>query len=226
MVINSDWQQKISVTPQSKIPLKEACSNVTAILLAGGKAKRMGGINKALLNIDGETIIQREIKTLEHLFDNIIIITNSFEQYAFLGKKMFQDIRPGYGSLGGLFTGLTQCSTEYGFVFGCDMPFLNEKIVAYVCERSMGHDVTVPRIGGWLEPLHAVYSRRCVTFLENLMKLGDLKIINFFQEADVFEINQEELERIDPDLLFRINVNTHEDLASAIDLSKAKSIIS
>ncbi len=179
----------------------------------------MGGENKALIEIDGKTIIQMEIEVIERVLDRIIIITNKFDQYAFLKKPMFSDVKPGYGSLGGIFTGLNFCSTEYGFVFACDMPFLNEEIVSHICWRSLEHDITIPRIDGHFEPLHAIYSCRCVRFMEKLMQTGDLKITNLLNEVDILEIGQKELERIDPYFRFRINVNTPEDLAKAIKMA-------
>lgn len=193
----------------------QVCSHLTAIVLAGGASRRMGGHNKALIKIDGESIIERELNILDRLFKNIILITNTFEDYSFLGKPMYSDIKPGYGSLGGLYTGLNHCSTEYGFVFACDMPFLNQGIVGYICGKHEGHDVTIPRINGFLEPLHAVYSRRCIPFIEKLLRIGDLKIVDLFPYVDVMEIGQDQLEAVDCDLKFQINVNTPNDLAAA-----------
>ena len=92
--------------PDTQKILSGSFSNITAILLAGGASRRMQGKNKALIKIDGKTIIQMELDVLERVFDRIIIITNKFDQYAFLQKPMFTDIKPGFGSLGGIFTGL------------------------------------------------------------------------------------------------------------------------
>ena len=173
--------------------------DIAAILLAGGASKRMGGENKAFIKINGKTIIEREIEILEPLFDRIIIVNNSFEHYSPSSKKpMFADLKRGYGSFGGIFTGLNCCSRQYGFVLACDMPFLNQEVISYICLRSLGHDVTIPRIGGYLEPLHAVYSSRCIPFIEKLMQRGELKIVNLFNEVDVLEIEQHELATIDP----------------------------
>ena len=193
--------------------------NIAAILLAGGASKRMGGKNKAFIKIAGKTIIDREIEVLEQLFERIIIVSNNFEQYAFLKKPMFSDIRRGYGSLGGIFTGLKSCSKELGFVLACDMPFLNKEIISYMCCRATGHDITIPRIRGHLEPLHAIYSSRCIVHIENLMQRGELKISTFFEKVDVLEIDERELLKIDPCLQFCMNVNT------PTDLRKAKKII-
>ncbi len=200
--------------------MKDYSTRITAILLAGGRSRRMGGRNKAFLEIDGKKIIQRELEILEGLFKEIIVITNTFDQYDFLEKPMFSDIKPGFGSLGGLYTGLVKCSREYGFVVPCDMPFLNERVINYICERSLGHDVTVPRIDEHFEPLHAVYSRRCAPLMEVLMSHGDLKIIDLFGDVDVLEIDQDELRRIDPELKFILNVNSPTDFTSAVNMSK------
>ncbi|MFH0960530.1 MAG: molybdenum cofactor guanylyltransferase [Pseudomonadota bacterium] len=200
--------------------MKDYSTDITAILLAGGTSSRMGGKNKALLEINGKKIIQRELEILEGLFKEIILITNTFDQYAFLNKPMFSDIRPGYGSLGGVYTGLINCSNEYGFVLACDMPFLNEKVINCVCERCFGHDVTVPRIGEHYEPLHAAYSRKCVPHMEILMTRRDLRIFDFFCDVDVLEIQEEELRMMDPDLKFTLNVNSPTDFNSAIKIAK------
>ncbi|MGC8658072.1 MAG: molybdenum cofactor guanylyltransferase [Desulfomonilaceae bacterium] len=193
--------------------------NIAAILLAGGASKRMGGENKAFIKIGDKTIIDREIEVLEQLFERIIIVSNSFEEYASLKKPMFADIKPGYGSLGGIFTGLKSCSRELGFVLACDMPFLNKEIVSYICCRASGHDITIPRIGGYLEPLHAVYSSQCIPHIEKMMQRGQLKVANFFEEVDVLEIEERELLEMDPCLQFRINVNTPDDLNVAIEMA-------
>ena len=200
--------------------MRDYSSDITAILLAGGTSSRMGRQNKALLEIDGKKIIQREVEILEGLFEEIIVITNTFDHYDFLGKPMFSDVRPGYGSLGGLYTGLVNCSNEYGFVLPCDMPFLNDRVINYVCQRSFGHDVTVPKIGVHYEPLHAVYSRRCVPHMEALMSRGKLRIFDFFNDVDVLEIQEEELRIIDPKLNFTLNVNSPTDFTSAINIAK------
>lgn len=200
--------------------------DISAILLAGGASTRMGGRNKAFLKIGAKTIIQREIDALEPIFDRIIIITNNFDTYSCLGKPMFADIKPGHGSLGGIFTGLNCCSTEYGFIFACDMPFLNQEVISYICKRSWGHDITIPRIGGYLEPLHAVYSARCIPFIEKLMQRGNLKIKKLFNEVDMLEIEQQELATIDPCLQFHINVNTPTDLDKAMEMVRTNSQLS
>lgn len=200
--------------------MRDYSHEITAILLAGGISSRMGGKNKALLEIGGKKIIQRELEILEGLFKEIIVITNTFDQYAFLGKPMFSDIRSGYGSLGGIYTGLVYCSNEYGFALACDMPFLNENLVSYICERSLGHDVTVPKIDEHFEPLHAVYSRNCVQRMENLISDGDLKIIDLFDGLDILEIHKSELEQIDPELNSILNVNSPTDFTSAVTIAE------
>ena len=136
---------------------------------------------------------------------------------------MVADIKPGHGSLGGIFTGLNCCSSRYGFIFACDMPFLNQEVISYICKRSWGHDITIPRIGGYLEPLHAVYSTRCIPFIEKLMQRGHLKIKKLFNEVDMLEIEQQELATIDPCLQFHINVNTPADLDKAMEMVRTNS---
>ncbi|MGO8820567.1 MAG: molybdenum cofactor guanylyltransferase, partial [Desulfomonilaceae bacterium] len=77
-----------------------------------------------------------------------------------------------------------------------------------------------------LEPLHAVYSARCIPFIEKLMQRGNLKIKKLFNEVDMLEIEQQELATIDPCLQFHINVNTPTDLDKAMEMVRTNSQLS
>lgn len=192
--------------------------SVTGIILAGGESRRMGGINKALLEVGGRRIVQWVADSLTELFREVIVITNSPEDFRFLGLPMFQDRVPGCGSLGGLYTGLSYCSGDYGFLVACDMPFLRQDVISYMVGMIAAQDVVIPRVRGHLEPLHALYSRRCLPFIEGLLAHADLKILNLFDEVEVVELAEAELAGFDPQFRFIINLNNPEDLAKAREI--------
>lgn len=180
----------------------------------------MGGVNKALVEIGGSPIVERTTTVLERIFPEVIVVTNTPEEFEFLGLPMFGDMCPGRGSLGGLYTGLKVCRSGHGFLAACDMPFLDERVIRYMANLVQGHDVVIPRIEGGLEPLHAIYSRRCVAHMERLMAESDLKIINLFDQVDVLEVSESDLRLLDPDLRFLMNINTPQDLEWARTLAQ------
>lgn len=189
--------------------------SVTGIVLAGGKSRRMGGHNKALLKIGDRCIVESVCDILSSVLTQVILITNTPDEFRFLNLPMYTDIVPDRGSLGGLYTGLLRCSGCFGFLVGCDMPFLNERVIAYMLGKVPGYDVVIPRINAHVEPLHAIYSKRCLPHLEKLINDRDLSIINLFKKIKLLEVQAKELEALDPGLKFAINVNTPEDLEKA-----------
>ncbi|MBI5249479.1 MAG: molybdenum cofactor guanylyltransferase [Desulfomonile tiedjei] len=175
----------------------------------------MGGVKKALLRIHGQTIIEMAASVLSRVFSEIFIITNSPEDFGFLGFPMHRDLIPGKGSLGGLYTGLSQCAGNWAFLVACDMPFLNAKVIEHMVQLTSDADVVIPRISGMLEPLHAIYSKACLPHIEKLLAEGDLKILNFLDKVKINEVCEEELAQFDPELRFIINLNTPQDLENA-----------
>jgi molybdopterin-guanine dinucleotide biosynthesis protein A len=197
-----------------------ALRNVSGIILAGGRSRRMGGHNKALFRVGGTRIIERVVGVMARVFARVLVVTNTPDEFAFLGLPMVPDIRPGAGSLGGLYTGLHHCPTEYGFLVACDMPFLQEGIIRYLTGLIDGHDVVVPRVGAHLEPLHAVYSRRCIPYIEALLHEDELAIIAFYPHVSLREVDEAELRLLDPTLTFLMNLNTPDDLRKAEELAQ------
>jgi molybdenum cofactor guanylyltransferase len=177
----------------------------------------MGGVNKALLEVGGSRIIERIASALCHVFQEVLLITNSPDDFQFLGLPMLRDVVPGRGSLGGLYTGLRACRGEYGFLVACDMPFLSVDVISYLANMVEGFDVVVPRISGMLEPLHAAYSRKCLPHVEELLQHESLKILNLYDRVKVREVPEKDLLPLDPELRFIVNVNTPEDLQRARD---------
>jgi molybdopterin-guanine dinucleotide biosynthesis protein A len=193
--------------------------SVSGVILAGGKARRMGGVNKAFVKVGGRPIIERVVSTLSQTFTRIIIITNCPDSFRYLGLPMYTDIIPGSGSLGGLYTGLKVCGADYGFLVGCDMPFLRAEIIRRMVDRIRAFDVIVPEIQGYLEPLHALYSQRCVAPIEDLIHQRSYKIFNLFHEVRVNTLPESFFTSLDPELSFIQNVNSPNDLARAEELA-------
>lgn len=196
-----------------KQPIKQG--SISGILLAGGESRRMGRVNKALLRVRGRTIIERSAEILQQLFPEVLVITNSPDDFSFLGLPMYGDIYPGRGSLGGLYTGLTHCAGQWGFLVACDMPFLNGTVIEYLTNLRGEADVVIPRLTDGLEPLHAVYAKECLPYIRDLLASGDLKIIDFLKKVRVREVSEEELFPYDSEFRFIMNVNTPKDLEQA-----------
>ncbi len=169
-------------------------------------------MDKALLPVGGQPIIQRVVRLLEGIFPQLLVVTNTPADHAFLAVRMVADLMPGCGALGGLHTALFYASTPHAFVVACDMPFLNPEVIRLLTSRARGWDVIVPRLGGHLEPLHAVYSRRCLKPMESLLKEGGRKIIDLYPSVRVQEVQEEAIRAVDPELLSFWNINTPEDL--------------
>ena len=192
--------------------------NAAAIILAGGKNSRMGGTNKAMLEIDDRRLIQRIIDQLSGEFQEIIIVTNEPEKYSQLGVILIQDIIPGRGPLSGIHAGLTISNYRLNLVTACDMPFINGPLAAYMVNLASDADALVPKIDGMWQQLFAVYSRDCLPAITDCLTGDRCKFTTFFPAVRVKYITEDTvLEFSDPDRVF-FNVNTPDELARARSL--------
>lgn len=185
------------------------------MIQAGGRSTRMGGEPKALLALGGRRIIERVVEAVAPAVDDLLVVTNTPELYAFLGLPMVGDVYPDHGSLGGIFSGLQAAPGDAAFIVACDMPFLHPEVVRLVVQRAGEGDVVIPRAGGQLETLHAAYARACLPHMEARLRQGRLKIVDFFDAVRVVEIPEADVARYRaPEVAF-MNVNTPEELTRA-----------
>jgi molybdopterin-guanine dinucleotide biosynthesis protein A len=185
------------------------------VIQAGGKSTRMGGEPKALLEVGGRRIIERVLAAVASAVDDVLIVTNTPDLYAFLGLPMIPDAFPDHGSLGGIFSGLAAAKGDAVFTVACDMPFLHPEVARLVVSRAGEADVVIPRAGDMLETMHASYAKTCLPAMETRLRAGRFKIIGFFPDVRVIEIPEADVARHRaPDVLF-MNVNTPDELARA-----------
>ena len=145
---------------------------ISGVVLAGGTNKRYSGITKANVVIGGITIISRTLSAIEDLFTEVIIVTNTPEEFRdFDHHKIVGDHYLNAGPLGGIHAALKSSSQDAIFVFASDMPFLDKKIIAdQVFEFTKGkHEVLIPKVGRFIEPLHAIYSKSILNVLERFL---------------------------------------------------------
>jgi molybdopterin-guanine dinucleotide biosynthesis protein A len=202
----------IHSNPEPLMPAtaNEISSAVTAVILAGGNSTRMQS-NKALLPYRGERFIERIYRRLAAVFPEVILVTNTPETYRFLPCRTVSDLYPGMGSLAGIHSGLTHCTTPFIFVVACDMPELDEELIRRLVAGIGGSDVVIPESDGGLEPLHAVYGKGCLPAMEGYLSMGKSKIIDCFDRLKVTVISREEISGIDPAFQSFRNINTPEE---------------
>lgn len=194
----------------------------TAVILAGGMSRRLGR-NKALEPFEGEPLIRRVIARMRQVGESLIVVVNDPERAAELDLPddvtAAVDRYPGKGSLGGILTGLVTAQTEWSAFCACDMPFLNTQLYRRLLSLRDGYDAIVPVVDGRPEPTHALYSRVCIEPIRERIIADDLKISSFFEEVRVRLVPEEQIRDLDPDLLSFFNVNTQQDLDTAIELA-------
>jgi molybdopterin-guanine dinucleotide biosynthesis protein A len=150
--------------------------DLSAVVLAGGRNSRMGGLDKGLLLFEGEPLAVRTLKLLEGIFEELVLVTNSSESYPGMpaGALRTSDLFPGQGPLAGIHAGLARSSRQAAFCVACDMPFLSAGFIRRLVRRfrALDCDVLLPRIGGEIEPLAAIYRRSLLPAIERLLADG------------------------------------------------------
>lgn len=197
---------------------------MTSIVLAGGRSSRLGR-DKLWEPVGGRPLLHRVLDVLYTVSDQVVIVVALDQSLPLLGSDAkttsVADIYPGTGALGGIYTGVLTSASSHSLVVGADMPFLNPSLLRRLMELAPGFDVVMPRIAGEIEPLHAVYSRRCLEPMKKQIERGDLTIRLFLDKVKVKYIGEEEVDHLDPDHLSFFNVNTPSDLTRAELLSRS-----
>jgi molybdopterin-guanine dinucleotide biosynthesis protein A len=195
--------------------------HVTGVILAGGKSRRMGQ-DKAFLPFGQGLLIERVIEVIQQVTADVILITNTPEQYQRFGMPMFSDVIPDAGSLGGIYTGLASAKTPYSLCLACDMPFVKPDFLCFLCDMAAEADVIIPRNVEDFQPLCAVYSPACREPIRQKIEAGRLKITGFFDQVRVRVIDGELLARYDPHDIMFFNANTPEEYAKAQRMLEAE----
>lgn len=164
----------------------------TGIIMAGGKSSRMG-TNKALLKIDGKTVIERIADELQKCVDEIIVVTNHFDDYRFLGYPMVEDIYKEMGPMGGIHAGLLASTTEKNLVVACDMPFISADLGRFLLTQLDNYQVVVPEIEDQFHPLFAGYKKELAPIIEEALKENQLRIRYFFKQLKTKTIYLEDI---------------------------------
>ena len=192
---------------------------MNAIVLAGGQGTRMGyGVAKPFLPFGGEILIERVLGFLRPRFRSVIVVTRSREGWGWLKERLVTDDYPQGGPLVGLARGLATSDTDWCFLVGCDMPFLQAAVVEEMARFANGVDA-VALCTEVYHPLHAFYRRTCLPAVEELLASGMTSVQDLFRNARVYPVDPDALRSLDPDLISFRDVDTPDDYAEALHLN-------
>lgn len=188
---------------------------MTAFVLAGGKSTRMGR-DKALLELEGETLLERALKRAGAVTPRTFIVGGA-GKFANFGDVV-EDVYPERGPLGAIHAALECSQTEWNLMLAVDMPFMKEEFLRWMTAvaRWGNATVTVPQVGGKLQPLCGVYRKAFAGVAQRSLERGENKIDRLFSEVTTRVIEESDLKSAGffRDL-FR-NVNTQEEWEAAI----------
>lgn len=187
---------------------------LTIAIQAGGQSSRMGR-DKAMLRLNGVPLIERVLRQVVGLGDELLITTNDMDRYSYLGVRLVSDAHPGAGALHGLLTALQAARHEQVLIVGCDMPFLSRPLLLHLVNQAELALVVVPMHDGEFEPLLAIYSKACIPAIEQSIACGKRRMISFFPQIELMTVDEQTLAQLDPQGLSFFNVNTPEDLERA-----------
>jgi molybdopterin-guanine dinucleotide biosynthesis protein A len=195
-------------------------TGLAAAILAGGRARRLGGANKATLVLGGAQIVDRQLAVLRDVASSIFVVGPDAPVWSARGLVVVPDDVPDAGALGGILTAITRSPCDRTLVVACDMPFLSADLLGRMA--AMDADLVIPKGARGYEPLCAVYSRACAADIRARIARGALEASALPHGVRVAELGPELLAPYDPDGLLFVNVNTPHDYERAKGLIELK----
>ena len=207
----------------------------TAIILAGGRGSRMGGVDKALIKFRGKPLLAHALTSVSEIVDEVIIsvrdgaqktsIVPAIEPFVDVDVTPVRIVYDRYkdaGPLAGVHAGISAAARGYSFICACDMPFICGDVVEMLFSCVSGHDAAIARWdNGHLEPLHGVYRKgELVKRIEESIRDGDNTILApVFKLRDVRYVDIDDIRQVDAKLRTFVNLNTLEDIVAVEDIS-------
>lgn len=180
-------------------------------ILAGGRSLRMGR-DKATTQFQGSTLIRTIFDIVKTVFEDVMIVSSMHAPMDGIDAAIVKDILPVQTPMVGIATALLNSNKPRVFVVACDMPFLTREAIQRLIETPGDAEITIPMIGQYYEPLHAVYNRSCLSHFLRLINLNRLKISGVFPYVTMTVIKDDPCFRnARGDLVF-LNLNTIEEL--------------
>ncbi len=162
------------------------------------------GTDKALLQFQGEPLLKRMISLIEPFCDTLAI-SGQNPEYSVFNVSMIPDCFAGSGPISGLYSVLNSSSTEWNLVVSVDVPFVNDELISSLIASRLEYDCVVPKHIGGVEPLIAMYHKRCLPHIEEMISSGDFKLMNVLEKLNVRYLDCTDMEQKYPRLFYNLN---------------------
>jgi molybdopterin-guanine dinucleotide biosynthesis protein A len=186
-------------------------NNITAVVLAGGRGRRLGGQDKGLVDLDGKPLIEHILELVTPQVSAVIINANRNQQvYADLGHPVISDNMADYqGPLAGFAVALAACNTDYIMTLPCDGPYVPVDLVSRLSAAMKDNDaeLAVAYDGQRMQPVYALIPRSLLGSLQEFLDAGDRKIDLWYARHNTALADFSDV----IDTFF--NINTEDDLS-------------
>ncbi len=157
-------------------------TDVTAVLLAGGRSSRMG-FDKGLVRVSGQPLLQLLADRLATITDDVLVSANNACEYRFLGLTIVPDVFPGCGPLAGLHAAMRHSRRTWVLTLACDLPRISTDTLKNLIRHTPGFEAVIPvTADGRLHPVCAVYGRACLPASERILEAGENRMIRLLEE--------------------------------------------
>ncbi|MCZ4677311.1 molybdenum cofactor guanylyltransferase MobA [Citrobacter sedlakii] len=184
-------------------------SAITGVVLAGGKARRMGGIDKGLLELQGKPLWKHVADTLLSQLDSVMVNANRhLDRYRVGGLKVITDSLEDYpGPLAGMLSVFQQAEGDWFLFCPCDTPFIPDDLVARLRHQRHNAPVVWVHDGERDHPTIALVNRSVQPFLQQYLCSGERRVMVFMRQAGGHAVDFSDCKEA------FVNVNTLEELA-------------
>jgi len=192
--------------------------NRAAIVLCGGKSRRMG-CAKAWLRFGSETMLQRIVRVVSQEVTQVIVVAAAEQELPELppAVSIVRDRQPERGPLEGLACGLQALPHDFlAYATSCDVPGLQSDFVRAMLDLAEGYDIAVPQDGSYFHPLAAVYRASVLSDIEELLAAGQLRPRALFSRVSTRVVPTEHLRKFDAELDSLVNLNEPSDYDRAV----------
>ena len=184
-------------------------NDISVVILAGGRASRMGGIDKGLVEFDGLPLIAHVHEIAKRNVNHVFISANrNTKQYSIYGKVIVDDLKDFQGPLAGISKALKVCSTDYLLVLPCDSPLVDAELIDGLINKigQKNADICVAHDGSIMHATFAMMKTNLSSSLEHFLDEGGRKMAHWYR--------QQNLERVDVSDRLEVltNLNKPEDL--------------